>query len=85
MFAAAVPILYAGIMSCAIAYTLQVIGQKNARPTEASIILSTESVFGCIGCMLILGERLSLRSLFGCILIFAGIVVSQLKFKRDGR
>ena len=85
VFAAAVPMLYAGIMSCAIAYTLQVIGQKNARPTEASIILSTESVFGCIGCMLILGERLSLRSLFGCILIFAGIVVSQLKFKRDGR
>lgn len=85
VFAAAVPILYAGVMSSGVAYTLQVIGQKNAEPTEASIILSTESVFGCIGCMLLLGERLSVRSLFGCILIFAGIVLSQLKFKRDGR
>lgn len=82
VFAAAVPILYAGVMSSGVAYTLQVIGQKDAEPTEASIILSTESVFGCIGCMLLLGERLSARSLFGCVLIFAGIILSQLKFKR---
>ncbi len=79
IMSAGISILYAGIMSSGVAYTLQVVGQKNAQPTEASIILSLESVFCCIGCMLILGDTMSVASLIGCCLIFAGIIVSQLK------
>ncbi len=78
---AGVSILYAGIMSSGVAYTLQVVGQKNAQPTEASIILSLESAFCCIGCMLILGDRMTVASIIGCVFMFAGIIVSQLNFK----
>lgn len=82
IMAAGISILYAGVMSSGIAYTLQVVGQKHSEPTQAAIIFSLESVFGCIGCMLILGDELSVISLVGCGLIFAGIVLSQLKFKK---
>lgn len=74
-----VPILYGGVMSAGVAYTCQILGQKNADPTFASIILSTESVFSAIGGALILGEKMSLFGYMGCALIFVGIVLSQLK------
>ncbi len=75
---AAVPILYGGLMSVGVAYTVQVVAQKQAPPTHAAIILSLESVFAVLGGWLILSEVLSLRSLFGCALMLAGMLMSQL-------
>jgi drug/metabolite transporter (DMT)-like permease len=71
------PLLYAGIFSVGIAFTLQVAGQKSAKPTDAAIIMSFESVFAAIGGGLLLGERLGLRELVGCVLILGGGVVAQ--------
>jgi drug/metabolite transporter (DMT)-like permease len=76
---AAIPILYGGILSVGVAYTLQVIAQKVAHPAYASIILSMEAVFAALGGWMILHESLSQRSLAGCILMLAGMVVVQLK------
>jgi len=76
---ALMPILYCGIMSTGVAYTLQVVGQKHSDPTTASVILSTEAVFSAIGGALILGERMSVPAYVGCGLIFFGILLSQLK------
>ena len=80
--AAAVPILYGGVMSVGVAYTCQIIGQKNADPTHASIILSTESMFSAIGGAIILNEVMTGRGYLGCVCIFAGIIVSQLSPKK---
>ncbi len=74
-----VPILYCGIMSTGVAYTLQVLGQKHSDPTTASVVLSTEAVFSAIGGALILGERMSIPAYVGCALIFSGILLSQLR------
>ena len=76
---ASIPILYGGICSVGIAYTLQIEGQKNAAPAHAAIILSMETVFAAIGGYLILGEQLGLQEMFGCILIMSGILLSQAK------
>jgi drug/metabolite transporter (DMT)-like permease len=76
---AAVPILYGGILSVGVAYTLQVVAQKEANPAYASIILSLEAVFAAIGGWMILHESLSMRSLTGCLLMLAGMVVVQIK------
>ena len=77
---AGIPILYGGIMSVGVAYTCQILGQKESDPTFASIVFSTESVFSAIGGALLLNEIMSGRGYFGCILIFIGIVLSQLNF-----
>jgi len=82
---ALIPILYCGLLSVGVAYTCQIIGQKTADPTYASIILSTESMFGAIGGVLILNERMSMQGYIGCILIFAGVIISQLVFKTRGQ
>lgn len=76
---ALIPILYGGFLSVGVAYTLQVVAQKNAKPSHAAIILSIESVFGAIGGALVLGEIMSTRGYIGCILILAGILISQIK------
>lgn len=73
-----IPILYAGIMSCGVAYTLQIVAQKGMNPTIASMVLSLESVFSVLSGWLILGERMTLRNLLGCGLIFAAILFVQL-------
>jgi drug/metabolite transporter (DMT)-like permease len=75
---AAWPILYGGIMSVGIAYTLQVVAQRNADPAHAAILLSLEAVFAAAGGWLILGEVMSLRAAAGCGLMLAGMLVSQL-------
>lgn len=85
LMGALVPILYGGALSVGVAYTCQIIGQKNADPTYASIILSTESMFGAIGGAIILNETMSIRGYLGCVLIFAGVIVSQLVFKKRVR
>lgn len=74
---ATIPILYAGLMSVGIAYTLQIVAQKNAHPAHAAIILSLESVFAVLGGWLILHEIMSLRSLIGCGFMLVGMIVSQ--------
>lgn len=74
---AAIPILYGGIMSVGIAYTLQVIAQKHAPPAHAAIILSLEAVFATIGGWLILNEELGGRQILGCSLMLAGMLVAQ--------
>lgn len=70
-------IAYAGFLSAGIAYTLQSVGQKDALPSHAAIIMSMETVFGALGGALI-GERMPVRGIFGCILMLAAIVLSQL-------
>ena len=76
--AAIVPLLYAGVMSCGIAYTFQIVGQKYTESTVASLLLCMESVFGALSGAVILGERLSGREILGCVVMFAAILLSQL-------
>jgi drug/metabolite transporter (DMT)-like permease len=76
---ALVPILYGGICSVGIAYTLQVIGQKHAKPSHAAIVLSMETVFAAIGGLIMLNENLGPRGYLGCALMLAGMLLSQLK------
>jgi len=78
---AIIPILYGGLVSVGIAYTLQVVGQRHAHPAPAAIILSLETVFAVIGGWLILGENLSPRGSVGCALMLAGMLLSQLRIK----
>jgi drug/metabolite transporter (DMT)-like permease len=78
IFQAAIPILYGGLLSVGIAYTLQVIAQRDAHPAHAAILLSLEAVFAAIGGWLILGEIISARGLFGCGLMLSGMLLSQL-------
>lgn len=72
------PILYAGVMSCGVAYTLQVIGQKGMNPTIASLILSLESSISVLAGWVILGQKLSGRQLLGCVVMFGAILLAQL-------
>lgn len=71
------PLLYGGLMSVGIAYTLQVVAQQHVHPAYASIILSFETVFAVLGGWLLLNEILSLRNLAGCLLMLTGIVIVQ--------
>ena len=85
---AGIPILYGGLMSVGVAYTCQILGQRDADPTFASIVFSTESVFSAIGGAIILNEVMSGRGYLGCVLIFIGIVLSQLNtnlFKKKAK
>ena len=82
LLAAAVPILYLGICSSGMGYTLQIVAQKGMDPTLASLAMSLESVFSVLGGWVILGQALSLRELFGCGLIFAAIILAQLPGKQ---
>lgn len=72
------PLLYLGICSSGIAYTLQIVGQKHAHPAAAAVILSLESVFGVIGSAVLLGERMSAREYIGCVIVFLAVVLSQI-------
>jgi len=78
VWAAAVPILYAGLLSVGVAYTLQVLAQRDANPTAAAILLSLEALFAALGGWVLLGETLSLREASGCLLMLGGVLVSQL-------
>jgi drug/metabolite transporter (DMT)-like permease len=76
--AAALPIIYGGALSVGVAYTLQVVAQRHAHPAHAAILLSLEAVFAAVGGWLILGEVMPGRGLMGCVLMFSGMLVSQL-------
>ena len=70
-------LLYLGICSSGIAYTLQIVGQKEADPTVSSVILSLESVFGVIGAAMILGEQMEIREYIGCAIVFVAVLLAQ--------
>lgn len=74
----AIPILYAGVLSGGIGFTLQILGQKHTNPTVASLLLSMESVFAAVFGFLLLNEIMSVRETFGCVLMFIAIIISQL-------
>jgi drug/metabolite transporter (DMT)-like permease len=75
-----IEILYLGVMSSGVGYTLQMVGQRDTNPTLASILMSLESVFAVLAGTLF-GERLSLREGVGCIIMFAAIILAQLPTK----
>ena len=82
ILAAGIPILYAGVMSCGLAYTLQIIGQKYTTATMASMIMSLESVFAVLGGMVILHQIPTTREALGCVLMFIAITIPQLPEKK---
>ena len=82
ILACALPIIYAGVFSGAVGYTLQMIAQKNADPAVASLLMSLESVFSALAGWVILGQVLSLRELAGCALVMAAVVLAQLPLEK---
>lgn len=78
----ALPLLYAGIMSCGVAYTCQIVGQKNFNPTIASLIMSLESTFAVLGAAIVLEERLTPRQYWGCAVMFVAIILAQIPLPR---
>ena len=78
IFAAWAPILYAGVMSCGVPSTLQMIGQQDMHPTVASLLLSLESCISVLAGWILLNQKLSARELSGCVLMFAAIILAQL-------
>ena len=77
------PILYAGVLSSGVGYTLQIVAQKDAEPTVASLLMSLESVFAVIAGAIILHESMSPRELLGCAVIFAAVIIAQLPSKEE--
>lgn len=77
------PVCYGGIMSCGVAYTLQIVGQKGMNPTVASLILSLESVVSVIAGFLLLGQAMSRRELFGCLMMLMAIIFAQLPDRKQ--
>lgn len=81
LFSVLPALLYFGVCSGGIAYTLQIIGQRDSDPAVASIILSLESVFGAIGGAIFLNEKMEVKEYIGCAVVFVAIVIAQLDFK----
>lgn len=79
------PLGFAGILSMGVAYSLQIVGQKNLDPTTASLIMSLESVFAALGGWLILHNTMTPRELLGCALVFAGVILSQLPTEKKAQ
>ena len=77
------PLSYAGILSMGVAYSLQIVGQKHLEPTPASLIMSLESVYAVLFGWLLLHERMTTYELFGCVLVFAGVILSQIPVKES--
>ncbi len=78
-------ILYAGIMSSGVAYTLQILGQRDTEPAAATLLMSLESVFAALSGWLILHEALTLKELLGCVLVFAAVILAQLKLPTNDK
>lgn len=76
--AAWLPLLYAGLLSCGVGYTLQIVGQKGINPVIASLIMSLESVISALAGWVILGQVLSPKEIFGCVLMFVAIIITQI-------
>lgn len=82
ILACKIPILYAGILTCGVAYTLQIFGQKYTHPVVASLILCLESVFAVLGGMIILGEVLTAKETIGCIFMISAVILSNFQPKQ---
>ena len=82
---AILPVLFLGIGSSGIAYTLQIIGQNGVNPSAASLILSMESVFGVIGSAIFVGDSMTPREYIGSIIVFAAVILSQIEFKKKAK
>lgn len=78
-----IPLLYAGIMSCGVAYTLQIIGQRNLNPTVASMVFCMEAVFSLLAGWIMLGQNMSEREIAGCVVMFAAIVLAQFPDRKN--
>lgn len=78
------PILYAGLLSSGVAYTLQVVAQKHTHPTTASVLMSLESVFAVLAGLVLMGERLTVREWCGCGVMFAAVILAQLPSPKKG-
>ncbi|MEH2942991.1 DMT family transporter [Lachnospiraceae bacterium KK002] len=72
------PVLYAGVLSCGVAYTLQIVGQKGMNPTVAALILSLESVVSVLAGLILLGQHMTWQETTGCVLMFAAIILAQI-------
>ena len=79
IWSAAVPILYAGLFSCGVAYTCQILGQAYVEPTQAAILMSTEAIFAAVSGWIILGETMSGVQLLGCALLLGGALMAQVR------
>ena len=77
IWGAAVPILYAGLFSCGVAYTCQILGQAYVEPTQAAILMSTEAIFAAVAGWIVLGETMSGVQLLGCALLLGGALMAQ--------
>ena len=85
IYSAAMPILYTGVFSSGVAYTLQIVGQKRLNPTVATLIMSLESAIAAISGWLILNQSMRPEEIIGCVIMFAAIIIAQLPtqiFKR---
>jgi drug/metabolite transporter (DMT)-like permease len=78
-------LLYAGILSSGIAFTLQMVGQKSVEPSTASLLMSLESVFAVLSGWIVLGDTLSIWESIGCVLIFIAIMLSQIPDKKKSK
>ena len=78
IYDAKLTILYTGIMSCGVAYTLQILGQRQTEPARATMLMSLESVFAALSGWVILNEKLSPREICGCALVFSAVLAAQL-------
>ena len=81
ILAGLLPLLYVGVMSSGIAYTLQVISQKNSNPTVVTLLMSLESVFAVLTGVVIQGDVLSTREIVGCVLMFGAVTLANIPFK----
>lgn len=82
IFSAWEAVLYAGVLSCGIAYTLQVVAQKNTDPMIASLLLSLESIFAVLAGWMLLDEKMSFREGIGCFMVFAAIILVQMPTRK---
>ena len=85
ILAGAGSVLYAGVLSCGVAYTLQIVGQTNYNPTVATLLMSLESVFSVLTGWAVLHQKLSARELGGCVLIFIAVILAQLPDKEKDK
>jgi drug/metabolite transporter (DMT)-like permease len=85
IWAARMPILFTGVLSCGVGYTFQIIGQKSVNPALASLVMSLESVFAALTGWIVLNQVLSPREIAGCAVIFAAIIYAQAPKKASGR
>ena len=78
------PLLYAGVLSSGVAYTLQIVGQRDTDPTVASLLMSLESVFAVLAGLVLMGERLTVWEWCGCAVMFAAVILAQLPSPKKG-